>query len=293
MEHRGTNLDIETWVEQSFVGQREFRQAVHVILCAIAHTAELRERMIMKGGILLGLRYQSSRFTKDIDFSTSLKLSDLPPNEIREQFDQALPLAVERLDYGLDCRVQRFEVRPPNEDATFPSLRLSIGYAYQGTPKHKRLMALSCPDKVSVDFSLNEPILDVEALSLGASNDGSILTYAFSDLVAEKIRSLLQQEIRNRYRRQDAFDLHYLLNLHSPDQTTRKAILESLLKKARSRNIDVQPDSLANREIRRRAQRDYNTLSDEITEPLPPFDIVYSTVEAFYQQLPWDILPTL
>jgi hypothetical protein len=46
------------------------------------------------------------------------------------------------------------------------------------------------------------------------------------------------------------------------NQDHRKAILESLLKKARSRNIDVQPDSLANREIRRRAQRDYNTLSD-------------------------------
>jgi Nucleotidyl transferase AbiEii toxin, Type IV TA system len=177
MEDTGASLDIETWVGQSSVDQREFRQAVHVILCAIAHSSGLRERMIMKRGILLGLRYRSSRFTKDIDFSTCLTLNDLPPNEIREQFDRSLPLAVERLDYGLDCRVQKFEVRPPNEDATFPSLRLSIGYAYQGTPKHKRLMALSCPDRVSIDFSLNEPILNKEALSLGASNEDSILTY--------------------------------------------------------------------------------------------------------------------
>ena len=34
------------------------------------------------------------------------------------------------------------------------------------------------------------------------------------DLVAEKFRAMIQQPIRNRYRRQDAYDLYCLLEAH-------------------------------------------------------------------------------
>jgi hypothetical protein len=53
-------------VNQAPNDQRELRQAVHTVLAAIAHDTQLRADMIMKGGILLAVRYQSVRFTKDI-----------------------------------------------------------------------------------------------------------------------------------------------------------------------------------------------------------------------------------
>lgn len=281
------SLQIESWVGAAPPAQREFREAVHVVLSAIAHSGELRSRMVMKGGILLALRYRSSRFTKDIDFSTSLTRADLVPENIRDEFTKALPLAGEGLDYGLDCAVQKFEIMPPNEGATFPSIRMRIGYAPKGTPKHKRLLAGACPDIISIDFSLNEPVLNTESLPLGGTTEGSILTYAFADIFAEKIRALLQQETRNRYRRQDIYDLHFLLSTHPPDGAEKLAILESLQRKASSRSIRVHPDSMASAEVRRRAEYDYPTLADEVDGELPDFDDAYRMVAVFYRELPW------
>lgn len=65
--HRIEPYDITEWVEQAGDGeQRELRQAVHTILAAIAHDPHLRANMIIKGGILLAVRYHSSRFTRDM-----------------------------------------------------------------------------------------------------------------------------------------------------------------------------------------------------------------------------------
>lgn len=63
--------DIKDWVEEaSTTSNKEFRQAVHTILSSIASDSDLKANMILKGGILLAIRYKSHRFTTDIDFST-------------------------------------------------------------------------------------------------------------------------------------------------------------------------------------------------------------------------------
>lgn len=281
------NLAIQEWVDHAPANQSEFRKAVHIILCGIAHKSELRSRMIMKGGILLALRYRSSRFTKDIDFSTSLTKAELEPERIRDLLAAALPIAGEMLDYGVDCRIQKFELLPPHDRATFPSIRMRIGYATMATAKHKRLLAGSCPDVISIDFSLNEPVPGVEPVSLTEDAVETILVYTSADLIAEKIRALLQQVDRNRYRRQDIYDLQFLLLNHPPDAAQKVAILESLNQKAASRSLAIDPDSMKSEEVQRRAKFDYDTLADEIEGPLPDFNGSYKIVEAFYRQLPW------
>ena len=137
---------------------------------------------------------------------------------------------------------------------------------------------------ISIDFSLNEKILGVESLKLGSS--GAINAYTFSDLVAEKFRSLLQQESRDRYRRQDVFDLSKLSDLEISEDE-RHSILKSLIEKSRARGIEPRPNSMDNAELKRRAQADYHTLDDEIEGPLPEFEAAYEIVRSFYQSLPW------
>lgn len=44
------DIDIAEWVVQADASQREFRQAVHTILAAIAHDPQLRASMVIKGG---------------------------------------------------------------------------------------------------------------------------------------------------------------------------------------------------------------------------------------------------
>ncbi len=233
----------------------------------------------------MAIRYKSGRFTKDLDFSSSLSRKELNEDEIQGSLEQSLAREVAESEYDLDCRVQKCKVNPPDENATFPNIELSIGYAYIGSAKHRRLQKLQSPTIVEIDFNLNEPILGMEILEIGEGTQ--IIAYKLCDLVAEKLRSLLQQEVRNRYRRQDTYDLRLLIEL-GISEATKRNILHSLIEKARARNIEPSPKSLSRNEVKRRAERNYHTLEDEVEGELPDFNESFSIVETFYQSLPWD-----
>ncbi|MBC7980293.1 MAG: nucleotidyl transferase AbiEii/AbiGii toxin family protein [Armatimonadetes bacterium] len=277
--------NIATWVEESPPGQREFREAVHIILSAITNDPGLRNSMVMKGGILMGIRYRSPRFTKDIDFSTTLSLKELDPGKIHRTLDVNLALVATDLEYDLDCKVQGCKVNPSNRpDASFPSIELTIGHAYKGTPKHRRLLQGQSPSVVSIDFSMNERILEVENLEIGKGE--SLRAYAFVDMLAEKFRSLLQQVVRNRFRRQDVFDLAMLIE-RRVGENEKTLVLKSLIEKALSRDMKIGRDSLDDSEVKRRAKADYHTLADEIEGELPDFEMTYEKITTFYRSLPW------
>lgn len=282
-----TACNIDSWVKDANEDQHEFRQAVQIILTAISNDLDLQKTMIMKGGILMAIRYKSHRFTKDLDFSSTLLREQLEIDEFKRRFSNSLANAVAESEYDLDCRIQRFHVEPPGKTASFLNLRLSIGYAYKGTPKHKKLLNTQSPTKIDIDFNLNERIFGIENLDLGQGT--RIQAYVLTDLVAEKLRSLLQQPVRNRYRRQDTYDLRLLIE-SGISQEDRTEILHSLIAKARSRGIDPTPESLDDPEVRRRAERDYPTLADEVDEELPDFDESFELVLKFYRTLPWDSL---
>lgn len=277
--------DMVAWVGDAPENQSEFREAVHVILSAITRDPDLRDSMVMKGGILMGIRYRSPRFTSDIDFSSEAGLADLDPETLRKKLDSGMALASTHFDYDIDCRVQSCKVNPPNRpEASFPSIDLRIGHAYKGTTKHQRLMLGQSPSVVSIDLSLNERILEVDNLRIDGGE--GLCAYSLNDLVAEKIRSLLQQVVRKRFRRQDVFDLHLLLS-NERDQMDLAAILKSLREKSLARGIEVGIDSLENPEVRLRAKAEYHTLSDELAGQLPDFDKAYQLLIALYRSLPW------
>lgn len=101
---------IEDWIAAAPVDRVTFRQAVHIILQAIASSDYLQPRMIMKGGMLMGLRYQSSRFTEDIDFSTSLRYTDIDEAKFREELTESLQIASDELPYqGAVCCTEHYD----------------------------------------------------------------------------------------------------------------------------------------------------------------------------------------
>jgi len=280
--------DIEDWVEAaSTTSNKEFRQAVHTILSAIASDSNLKANMILKGGILLAIRYKSHRYTKDIDFSTERQLGgEITEDGIRKSLDSCLAQMVEELDYDLDCHVQSSKLQPSDPNSTHPSIKITVGYAYKGTPQHRRLLSFRSPDIVSIDYSLNEVTPNIEDLKLNLE-DG-ILTYSLIDLIAEKYRSLLQQVSRNRNRRQDVYDLNLLIErLVDIDSFERINILNSLIIKSKAREINPDINSFENPELKSRAQQDYQTLEDEIEGELPDFNELFQKVADFYRSLPW------
>lgn len=279
-------VNIEEWVNQETDPyRRELREAVYTVLHAIAKSQQLNCQMVMKGGILLAIRYHSSRFTKDIDFSTEEKYSDFDEEGFLGEFREKLTFAVEDLDYGLDCRIQSWEVRPKEKDKSFQTMALKIGYAPKGSRKHKSLMNNKCLDVVEVDYSFNELTQEKEILKI--FDEESLEAYSFTDLIAEKFRAIMQQEVRNRFRRQDPYDLYFLLKKYSITKDERQKILKSLIIKSNSRNLEVDKLSISKEKIKQRSKKNYSQLADEIEEPLPPFEEVYSFVQNFYESLPW------
>lgn len=280
--------DIRAWVEKAPTGEnREFREAVHTILSAIASDQHLKASMILKGGILLAIRYHSHRYTTDIDFSTDKKVGGVMTAEgIRESLNNSLAQMVEVLEYDLDCRVQSSKLQPKNPNSTHPSIKMKVGYAYKGTPKHKRLEVLQSTDTISIDFSLNEIIPNIETVKLDIEED--ILAYSFTDVIAEKYRSLLQQIPRNRYRMQDIYDLNLLIDkLEQINNSEKSTILECLINKSKARNIEPTINSFDDPELKFRAEKLYKDLEIAEEEKLPDFDTSFKKVSDFYKALPW------
>lgn len=176
-------LDLPAWVERASGHKRHFREAVHIILAAIGTSVALRTQMIMKGGMLMAIKYDSTRFTKDTDFSTRDKYAKGDEVALLAELDTQLTLVNEQFPYDVMCRRQKAEMRPPRTDANFPTLGLSIGYAPRSRPRElQRLLAGQAPTVVEIDYSYNEAVLDVEVLRL--TDGDSLLAYSQLNLMA-------------------------------------------------------------------------------------------------------------
>ena len=187
------------------------------------------------------------------------------------------------------CVVQRFEYRPRQHefaDAPVPGLQLAIGYARRGTSDEARLKARRSTRVLQIDISFREQVVHPSELQL-EDTEVTIQAYDIEDIIAEKYRALLQQVIRNRSRRQDVYDIDWLLSRYTPDVTMQAEILATLLKKAEGRDLIPTPASIDNPEVGERAAREWDTMRLEIGSRLPDFDETFAKVAAFYRNLPW------
>jgi len=279
---------IIAWVAAaSDMKSRELRQAVHTVLVAISIAPRLPKTYVMKGGILLALQYAGDRFTRDIDFSTTATLAQLSVESVKEELDQALATAVEQLNYGLDCRIQAVELRPPGPRASWPTLTMTVGYALKlDAKRHRHVMRGNATDILSLDLSYNEVITAIDFLDIPGG--GQIKTSSLADLVAEKYRAILQQPGRGRTRRQDAYDLYRLLDRDElRPAKIRAGVLAALLQKSVGRQLAVDRASLRDPDVIARSRAEYHLLKQEILSELPEFEHAYGAVRDYYESLPW------
>lgn len=258
------------------------------MLRAIAQSATLSSVMVMKGGILLAIRYKSSRFTKDIDFSTTERFQNVDRDAFLRAFEDALDPVSADNEYGLAIRLQSYKVKPPNmPDVTFPTLKLRVAYASRRNPGGmRRLDAKEAIDVIDVDYSFNEWASEVERAPL---EEGRLSMYPFHDLVAEKLRSVLQQVVRNRDRFQDIYDLYLLLDAAEViSAEDRIAILGKLYAAGADRDVPIHYEAMRNPEIIVHSRRGYETeLRGLVQGDIPPFETAYGIVQGFFEGLPW------
>ena len=233
----------------------------------------------------MSLVHGSPRMTTDIDLTAGFQPQAGIDAVILDKLDSVLPGTVAKLGYvGARAVVHRVEVWPKKfadniEEASWPALKAFIRY-YSGSGRRRY------EDRFKIDISFNEPaVRHVEILDIGG--DGRLPAYAPAEVVAEKLRAILQQPVRDRIRHQDVFDIEFLLREYEFDAAQKASILEALIEKCQSRGIDPGIDSFEDAEIRERAGRAWPLIKLETGGDLPEFGHCYETVRQFYRQLPW------
>ena len=280
------DIKLAEWAaSETDLARRELRQAIHLILRAIAQDKSLAPIMIMKGGILLAIRYQSSRFTTDVDFSTPRHLQDIDLPSLLMDIQRALLPVSAANDYGLALSLQSHKINPPNRpEVSFPTLQLKIGYANRLNPNAmRRFLLKQAPKTIQIDYSFNEWVSEFEAQNV----DGGVLNmYAYHDLIAEKLRSVLQQPIRERARFQDIYDLFLLVEGTTPTGEDKQAILEKLHAACADRKVPLFKYALRQQDVIEYSKKEYGTIAALIKDP-PKFDLAYRVVQEFFEDLPW------
>lgn len=285
------HADLERWVREAEddPDQQALRRVIRIVIHAVAHSKELRDLMVIKGGVLLATAYHTGRHTLDVDFSTRLLARNVDIDRLCQRLNTALESSSAMLGESLACRVQRKTLRPPRQDATFPTLRIRIGYAERGSKAQNRLERGSSPHVVIVDLSFNEDL--GEPVALRINEHEHIQAYSLTAQIAEKYRALIQQQesLRNRVRRQDAYDIFCILEQGHFDQPEAQAELVGAIREScHSRDVKADADSMKPEEIRRRARQEFDQLQFELDNELPDFDEMFDRVADFYASLPWD-----
>jgi hypothetical protein len=291
MSDLSREIDISAWVDKAKnnpIGYQQ-RQTIEITLTAISIAVELNEKLFLKGGILMGLAYDSPRQTTDIDLTSAFAADENMESHVADLLDRALPRAAAILGYtNLLIKVQSSKRQPPGELSalSFPALKIKVGFAEKGSRQEVALKNGKASGVIEIDISFNETITHTQMLLLP---DGrSIWAYGLTDLIAEKYRAMMQQKTRSRNgRRQDTYDLHFLImRIHFTDEA-REKLLKAIIKKCASRGIEATQISLDDQEIRNKSSSEWQTMELEITE-LPNFDDCYDVANAFYKSLPWE-----
>ena len=281
-------VDVAEWVNKAKADPVTYqqRQTVEITLNAIAMIPHLNAVMFLKGGILMGLAYDSPRQTADIDFTTTLTHVGDAGNMVRMQLDSMFPRAAAALGYA-DLVVKTHSVKKLPKaipDAAFPALKLKIGSARRDTAQERALQTGQASVVIDTDISFNEPVLQTQVLVLTGGRE--LLAYSLVDLMAEKYRAILQQVTRKRNRRQDVYDLDWLIVYNEIDERLQKQILTTLGVKCQERQIEPTRASLDDPEVKRRARADWHSMALELGE-VPDFEGCFTRVSEFYRNLPW------
>ncbi|WP_039390452.1 nucleotidyl transferase AbiEii/AbiGii toxin family protein [Novosphingobium decolorationis] len=284
------DVDVRAWVENARADPQLYRdrQVTEIVLAAIGLSPSLNQSLVLKGGTLMALAFGSRRVTGDVDFSATV-----PPDGfddlLRDELNAKFRVAAIKLGYlDLVCRVQGVKRRPHSnlfENAEFPALELRVGSAERGSKQEAALAEGKASRILFVEVSFRDQVYAFQELNLGQA-DAALRAFTLAELIAEKLRALLQQPIRNRNRRQDVYDIALLLDDNPPDDALRTTILETLIEKCRSREIEPTRESIDDPEVAKRAQRDWETLRLEVSD-LPPFEERFAAVREFYHSLPW------
>lgn len=284
------DVDVRAWVDAARHDQVRYRdrQVTEIVLTTIGLAPSLKETLVLKGGTLMALAFKSDRLTGDVDFTAQIGPDGFEDMLVAE-LNSGLPKTAIKLGYlDIVCRVQSVEKKPRADnflDRDFPALLVRVGSAASGTRQEELLKIGKAARVHQLEISFRDQVYAFQELCLLGAGV-AVQGFTIHEVIAEKFRALIQQPIRARNRRQDVFDIAYLVDTHEIQDADLAEIHETLVAKCRSRSIEPNAASLTDPEVVERARADWETLRLEV-ENLPSFDERFAVVERLYAALPW------
>ncbi len=250
------------------------------VLDALARTPELWRAYVLKGGLALHYAYGSPRRSSDLDFSAVEPFTSAitEANERRLlRFCHALDTALESIaaDYGFaGLCVQR---RTLSDE--IPALLAEVGYSVEA---HEDIRY---DEVVEMQVVLSEIVCataeaEIESIRLHVPS--------LEDVLAEKLKALLQQVARDTTRSTDVFDLWYF-TAASDHAIDRAKVADFLRRKSTPwpAILPVTRSKFAEPAVREHAASAYADIGDRLEDgvALPPFDEAFGGVLGFVESL--------
>lgn len=242
------------------------------LLAGLAHSGANARGWLFKGGTCLRhCYYRNYRFSEDIDFSCRHGDDDL---------EESLNVLDAVAEWVLDESGVRLSIREPLTAAEGLQVEIPVEYS-RGGARRRGL------PQVKVHLTFDEPILDKPAdrwITPGYSDlrPFGITTYSTKEIVAEKLRSLLQQQTKWP-RPRDLYDLWYILCVRGerfPWQELKPLFDE----KCRIRDLEPDTESLVSDALREWNESAWLNRLGPMLKDVPGFDRVWKEwVEAFHK----------
>ena len=187
---------------------------ITLLLDSIAHSPFLDKHLVFKGGTALRKVYfRHYRYSEDLDFTLT---KPLPENEIRENLDHALEYL--KKEYNTDFRIKDFHSRKWFSD---------IKIQFIGIKGEKNTITMDLmSDEVIVDDTKDMAIMNPYYDKAFRAR-----VYSLEEIVAEKLRSLLQ-----RTRVRDYYDVWYLLT-REQNKLNKKTVVSIFHKKVEYKKL--------------------------------------------------------
>jgi predicted nucleotidyltransferase component of viral defense system len=264
-------------------------EAIEVVFKAIALSDKLSNSWVLKGGNALKKVFKSPRASVDLDFTEK----DTITNEDEKTLNEFLETACEDLNDKLqqvvsaskfeDLVVQSKQIKPRNVSflRDHPAFEVKVGYSLRDDREPPYM------DAVKLEISLNDVVCEDQLYEV---DGGTIKVCSLNDIIAEKLRSLIQQkeEVRNRSRPNDVFDiwfyhtrLEYLFNYEK--------ISEFIIKKGKAKfdeSLIKKSTFTEDQELRQKAQVGFEEIEERVANvDFPSFEEAYTEVVRVVKKL--------
>jgi predicted nucleotidyltransferase component of viral defense system len=274
--------ELATWRADHGATAEEARRRLvqFLVLVSMSSSPGSISRIALKGGNALRFVHGNGRSTLDLDFSAE---SDFPdnPGEIKRVLDAALKTAEPR--YRIKARCQSIHRKPPGFDKTRPTYVIKVCYQFAGDRYFQNFEERkSFSEIVEVEISLNDVVCETCERELHPSAK-PVRVCTLDDIIAEKLRALLQQIPRKRSRPQDVFDIASMVRSHS-DAIDLGKVSAFLIQKSEAREI-IATKSAFDESVREKAEVNYEAEIRPFTTEFIPFVEGWGEVLRFVAKL--------